>query len=181
MALRMLARHPSTARRLSQRLARFFVSDNPPIALVARLSTTYLDTQGDLLQVMLALVQSPEFWDASNTLFKTPMDYACSTLTATQGAADRKNLLLAMGFLAATGQPLHGWQTPDGYPTDAATWMAPEALTRRADFALALGRQSPDLAYIEPYLGAATLQAIAQARPALRPGLMLSSPEFMTK
>lgn len=181
MALRMLARHPSTARRLCQRMARFFVADEPATALVARLSTTYLESHGDLLQVMLALVQSPDFWAPGNTLFKTPLDYACSALTATQSATDRRNLLLAMGFLGTAGQPLHGWQTPDGYPTDARTWMAPEALTRRADFALALGRQGPDLAYLERYLGDASLQAIAQARPNLRAGLLLSSPEFMTK
>ena len=31
---------------------------------------------------------------------------------------------------------MHGWQTPDGYSFSAATWRVPEALTRRADFAL---------------------------------------------
>ena len=28
---------------------------------------------------------------------------------------------------------MHGWPSPDGYATSAATWLAPEALTRRAD------------------------------------------------
>jgi uncharacterized protein (DUF1800 family) len=109
------------------------------------------------------------------------MDFACSALTATQGAQDRRNLLLTLGFLKNAGQPLHGWQTPDGYKTDAATWLAPEALTRRADYALALGRPTADLEFLLPFLGASTRETIAQQRPGQRNGLMLASPEFMTK
>jgi uncharacterized protein (DUF1800 family) len=89
--------------------------------------------------------------------------------------------VLTMGFLANAGQPLHGWQTPDGYKTDAATWLVPEALTRRADYALALGRQSPELDFLAPFLSEATRQSIAQERPGLRAGLALASPDFMYK
>jgi uncharacterized protein (DUF1800 family) len=180
-AIRMLAHHPSTARRLSLRLAQFFVSDQPSTDLVNRLSQNFLQSQGDIKQWLQTLLQSPEFWDPANRLFKTPMDFACSALTATQGAQDRRNLLLTLGFLSNAGQPLHGWQTPDGYKTDAATWLAPEALTRRADFALALGKQSVDLEYLLPFLGEATRQTVAQQKPGQRFGLMLASPEFMYK
>ncbi len=180
-AIRMLARHPQTARRLSLRLAQFFVADQPSPELVQRLAKAFLDSQGDIKVWLQALVQAPEFWDPANRLFKTPMDFACSALTATDGAQDRRNLLLTLGFLNNAGQPLHGWQTPDGYKTDAATWLAPEALTRRADFALALGRQRVELDFLQPYLGAATLAAVAQQKPGMQSGLMLASPEFMYK
>ena len=180
-AIRMLAHHPSTARRLSLRLAQFFVADQPSADLVNRLSQNFLQSQGDIKQWLQTLLQSPEFWDPANRLFKTPMDFACSALTATQGAQDRRNLLLTLGFLSNAGQPLHGWQTPDGYKTDAATWLAPEALTRRADFALALGKQSVDLEYLLPFLGEATRQTVAQQKPGQRFGLMMASPEFMYK
>ena len=180
-AIRMLAHHPSTARRLSLRLAQFFVADQPGTELVQRLSKSFLQSQGDIRQWLQTLLQSPEFWNPANRLFKTPMDFACSALTATQGAQERRNLLLTLGFLNNAGQPLHGWQTPDGYKTDAATWLAPEALTRRADYALALGRQSEDLEFLLPYLGAATRETVAQQRPGQRNGLLLASPEFMTK
>jgi uncharacterized protein (DUF1800 family) len=180
-AIRMLAHHPSTAKRLSLRLAQFFVSDTPSAELVQRLSRTFIDSRGNIKSWMQTLVESAEFWDPANRLFKTPMDFACSALTATHGGQDRKNLLLTLGFLNNAGQPLHGWQTPDGYKTDAATWLAPEALTRRADFALQLGKQDVDLDYLHPYLGTATLQTVANQRPALRNGLLLASPEFMYK
>lgn len=180
-AIRMLARHPSTARRVTLRLAQFFVADNPPQDLLDRLRQSFTSTQGDMRQVMRVLLDSPAFWAAENRLFKTPLDYACSVLAATHGADDRRHLVLTMGFLANAGQPLHGWQTPDGYKTDAATWLVPEALTRRADYALALGRQSPELDFLTPFLSGATRQSIAQERPGLRAGLALASPDFMYK
>nr|WP_295783406.1 DUF1800 domain-containing protein [Rhodoferax sp.] len=188
-AIRMLARHPATAKRVSLRLAQFFVTDQPSNELVQRISRSFTATQGDLRAVMRTVLESPEFWAPENRLFKTPMDYACSALAATQAATQeqiggepyRRNIVLTLGFLANAGQPLHGWQTPDGYKVDAATWLVPEALTRRADFALALARKSSDLEFLTPYLGAATREAVAKESAALRPGLMLASPDFMYK
>ena len=182
-AIRMLARHPATARRISLRLAQFFVADAPSPTLVAQLSQTFTDSQGDISAVLRTLLASGEFWALENRLFKTPLDFACSALTATQSAAgsDRRALVLAAGYLASAGQPLHGWQTPDGYAFDAATWLAPEALTRRADFAFALTRQPTDLEFLTPYLSEVTRQTIAKERPALRAGMMLASPDFMYK
>jgi uncharacterized protein (DUF1800 family) len=149
-AIRMLARHPATARRIAGRLATTFVSDKPPQALIDQLAATFTRTQGDIRAVMRTLVASPEFWKSDNTLFKT-------------------------------GQPLHGWQTPDGYKTDAATWLAPEALTRRADYAMALGNRINEPAYLQPFLSAASRERIAQEQAATRTGLMLASPDFMRK
>jgi uncharacterized protein (DUF1800 family) len=182
-AIRMLARHPATARRICLRLAQFFVADTPSAPLVAQLSQTFIDSQGNISAVLRAILASSDFWAPENRLFKTPMDFACSALTATQSAArsDRRALVLATGYLASAGQPLHGWQTPDGYAFDAATWLAPEALTRRADFALAITRQSSELDFLTPYLSDTTRQAIAREQVNLRSGLMLASPDFMYK
>lgn len=192
-AIRWLARQPQTAQRISLRLAQFFVSDTPPPAVVARLSQTFMASQGDMRAVLRTLFESPEVWQPENRLFKTPMDFACSALAAVQGAVqgaepapaqslpDRRPLVLTAGFLAQAGQPVHGWQTPDGYKTDAATWLAPEALTRRADYALAIARQAGEMAFLQPYLSETTRATIAQERPALRAGLALASPDFMRK
>ncbi len=180
-ALRMLARHPATAQRIARRLATTFVADKPPQELVDRLADTFSRTGGDIRAVMQTLVDSPAFWRADNTLFKTPLDFACSALTAHGGAKNQREIALTLGFLAQAGQPLHGWQTPDGYKTDAATWLAPEALTRRADYAMALGGRMPEPLYLQPYLSGATRERIAQEAPAARAGLMLASPDFMTK
>ncbi len=180
-AIRFLARQPATAQRISARLATFFVADKPPAALVNRLSKTFLATQGDLRAVMKTLVESPEFWVANNPLFKTPLDYACSALTAAGGVKERRDIVQTLGFLAQAGQPLHGWQTPDGYKTDAATWLAPEALTRRADYAMGLGQRTPEPVYLNAFLSPATQARIAQEPAQMRTGLMLASPDFMRK
>ena len=179
-AIRMLARHPSTARRVCLRLARFLVADQPAPELVQAMAKTFSQTQGDMRSVLHVVIESKDFWAAENKLFKTPMDYACSALAATESSGEPRNLLLATTFLNSAGQPIHGWQTPDGYAFDAATWLVPEALTRRADFALTLAKRG-DTDFLLPFLSQTTRNAIAQERPAMRAGLMLASPDFMYK
>jgi uncharacterized protein (DUF1800 family) len=180
-AIRMLARDPATARRIASRLATFFVADQPPQALVERLAKSFSASQGDMRTVLRTMIDSPEFWQPGQTLFKTPFDYACSSLAAVGGARDRRDYALTLGFLANAGQPVHGWQTPDGYKTDAATWMAPEALTRRADFAIALGRQAAEPRFLDAFLSPDTRERISREPAQLRTGLMLASPDFMRK
>ena len=165
-AIRLLARHPATAQRIARRLASTFVADQPPQALVDHLAAVFIKTQGDIRAVMKALVTSHEFWLASNTLFKTPLDFACSTLTVAGGAKERREIQLTLSFLAQAGQPLHGWQTPDGYKTDAATWLAPEALTSRADYAVAMGSRMTQPIYLEPFLSTASRERIGREAPA---------------
>ena len=180
-AIRMLARHPATAKRIAKRLASTFVSDKPPEALVDQLAATFTRTQGDIRSVMRVLIESPEFWRADNSLFKTPLDFACSALTAGGGVKERREIQLTLGFLAQAGQPLHGWQTPDGYKTDAATWLAPEALTRRADYAMSLSNRIPEPTYLQTFLSPASRERIAREEPTTRTGLTLASPDFMRK
>jgi uncharacterized protein (DUF1800 family) len=180
-AIRFLARQPATAHRVAARLATFFVADKPPAALVERLGKTFMATQGDIRAVMRTLVESPEFWSADSLLFKTPLDFACSALTAGGGVKDRRDVVQALGFLAQAGQPMHGWQTPDGYKTDAATWLAPEALTRRADFAMGLSQRIAEPTYLNAFFSPATQERIAREPVKMRAGLMLASPDFMRK
>ncbi len=180
-AIRMLARHPATAKRIATRLASTFVADSPPQALVDKMTATFIRTQGDIRATMQTLITSNEFWAPRNTLFKTPLDFACSALTATGGAKDPRDINQTLGFLAQAGQPMHGWQTPDGYKTDAATWLAPEALTRRADFALSLGSRVAQPAFLEAFLSPDTRARIGREPAGQRTGLMLAGPDFMSK
>lgn len=180
-AIRMLARHPATAQRIAARLARFFVSDTPSLALITRLAHSFSSSQGDVRKTLRTLIESPEFWQADQTLFKMPIDFACSALAVLGGPKERSDIAKTLDFLSNAGQPVHGWQTPDGYATDAATWLSPEALTRRADFAVSLGRQTSEPQFLIQFLSPATRQRIAQEPSSLRPGLMLASPDFMRK
>jgi uncharacterized protein (DUF1800 family) len=94
----------------------------------------------------------------------------------------RQDMNVVQGYLNASGQALFGWQTPDGYTTDANTWMAPEALTRRADLAFALAQQGMSTpTYLWPFFSSATQSRIAQEKPKDQISLMLASPDFMRK
>jgi uncharacterized protein (DUF1800 family) len=185
-AIKFLAQHPATAQRISARLATFFVTDKPSKALTDRLARTFTQTGGDIAAVMKSLIESPDFWESGNTLFKTPMDYACSSLAAAGTVKDEanrnQNLRQATGFLNQAGQPLHGWQTPDGYKTDASTWLAPEALTRRADYAFGLAPRIEEPSFLQQFYGANTRERIAKETAInMRTSLLLAAPEFMSK
>src|SRR5262249_1244004 len=51
----ILARHPSTARFVSKKLAQRFLADDPPRAVVDRMASTFATTDGDLRAVLQTL------------------------------------------------------------------------------------------------------------------------------
>ena len=73
--LHLLAHNPKTAHFISQKLAMRFVADDPPPALVDRMTQTFLKKNGDIREVMRTMFQSPEFWspDAYRAKVKTPL------------------------------------------------------------------------------------------------------------
>src|SRR5204863_3577499 len=70
-----LARHPATARHLATKLARHFVADEPSPALVDRLASRFLETDGDLKEVTRALVSAPESWVPEQAKIKRPAEW----------------------------------------------------------------------------------------------------------
>jgi uncharacterized protein (DUF1800 family) len=135
-ALDVLAKHPSTARHIASKLARRFVADEPPPALVDRLAQRFLATDGDLRAVMQSLADSPEFRATRRAKFKTPYQYVLSAVRATGIVTTNVRPLMAQ--LAQLGQPLYGCQTPDGWHDTEADWLNPNAITQRVNFATAL-------------------------------------------
>ena len=67
-----LARHPATARHIAHKLARHFVADDPPPALVAKLEKSFIETDGDLKEVAKTLVTADEAWTPQRTKLKPP-------------------------------------------------------------------------------------------------------------
>jgi len=62
-ALDTLARAPATAHHVSYQLAQYFVTDNPPETLVARMADRFERTGGSIRETLETLFFSPEFWD----------------------------------------------------------------------------------------------------------------------
>ena len=137
-ALKMLANNPSTAKFISTKLARHFVSDNPPPALVDRMAETYRTSNGDIRAVLKTMIYSPEFWskEAYRAKVKQPFELAASTARAL-GAEVDVTLPLAQ-WVGRMGEPLFQAQPPTGYSDKSETWVNTGALLNRLNFALAL-------------------------------------------
>jgi uncharacterized protein (DUF1800 family) len=136
--IRILARHPSTARHIAFKLCRRFVADDPPKALVDRVAKRFLETGGDLRETVRAIVTSEEFFDPQyyRAKVKSPFEYVVSALRAV-GAAPEDALPIARQ-LAQMGEPLYLCQPPTGYSDTAEAWVSTGALVARLNFALQL-------------------------------------------
>lgn len=130
--LELLAMHPSTAKHLCAKLCTHFIG-HAPEETVHRLSEVYLDTGGDISNVLRELLLSDRFLQ-SPPVFKRPFDYMVSALRAVYALTDG-NLPL-QEHLEKMGQPLYQWPLPDGYPHGEAAWKG--TLLARWNFAIAL-------------------------------------------
>ncbi len=134
----LLVHHPSTAKFISTKLARRFVSDNPPPALVARMAQTFQSSDGDIRAVMKTMIYSPEFWsrDAYRAKIKTPYELVISTARALGTDVDTPMPLVQ--WTGRIGEPLYQCQPPTGYSDKADTWVNTGALLNRLNYSLAL-------------------------------------------
>jgi uncharacterized protein (DUF1800 family) len=135
-ALKMLANDPHTARFISAELARHFVSDTPPPALLDRMTNEYESSGGDIRSVMKAMIYSPEFWSKQTyrAKVKTPFELVSSTARALN--ADVTISLPLTQWVGRMGEPLFLCQPPTGYSDKSETWVNTGALLNRLNFAL---------------------------------------------
>jgi uncharacterized protein (DUF1800 family) len=127
-ALADLARHPSTARHIATKLARHFIAEKPPEAVVERLRRAFLDTGGDLAAVTRALLLSEEAWQAPPVKMTPPFDF----VVGLQRSLDFKVQPFELIRLShALGQPLWRPPSPKGWPDSDDAWMGPSALRER--------------------------------------------------
>ena len=136
--LDILAKHPATATFIATKLARRFVSDDPPKALVQRAAETFLATDGDIRQVVRTIVTSAEFFApaAQRAKVKTPFEFVVSALRAT--GAETSNAMPLIQSLRELGMPLYLCQPPTGYADRADAWVNTGALLSRMNFSVAL-------------------------------------------
>ncbi|HEX8459702.1 MAG TPA: DUF1800 domain-containing protein [Pyrinomonadaceae bacterium] len=138
MVLDILAKHPATARFISTKLARRFVTDNPSPALVERIAAVYTKSDGDIRATLRAVFASPEFNAPENyrAKIKTPFELAISAVRSLGGETTGAPALHQ--WIARMGEPLYQYQAPTGYPDTAEHWVNTGALLERMNFALAL-------------------------------------------
>lgn len=166
--LDMLSVHPATAKRIATKLCQRFVADEPPAALVERVTKAFLESKGNLRATYEAVFFSPEFFAGENMRAKTksPFEFTASALRASgatlvaadgfrtrlplraveAGATlgrggdrlDRMPRKTAMLHLVELGQPPYVWGPPTGFPEDSTHWVSAGALVSRLNFSLSL-------------------------------------------
>lgn len=162
--LDLLATHPSTARFIATKLVRRFVSDEPPADLVDRAAATFLDTNGDIREVVRTIVTSDAFFaDAAfRSKVKTPFELVVSASRALGGRPDATPL--SAQVIARLGQPIYGRQTPDGWPDVADEWINTGAILNRMNFGLAVGANRLPGARLQQWETARTLASAPTAQ-----------------
>lgn len=139
--LEMLAHHPSTAKFITRKLAVRFVSDNPPQTLLDKMAKTFKDKDGDIREVLITMVSSPEFWNAQALREKTksPFELVISSVRSLNAEINQPYQLYT--WANKMGQHLYGYQAPTGFPDRGQYWINTGALLSRMNFGLALATE----------------------------------------
>jgi uncharacterized protein (DUF1800 family) len=182
--LRDLAVHPFTARFVSWKLARHFVADEPPQALVERMAQRFLTTGGDLPEVYTELVRAPEAWSPVPAKVRTPWEWTVASL---RGLGVRSaDGLDPHALLDRLGQPVWTPGSPAGWPDVGGAWAGSNLMLRRIEAARAFAelhggaQEAPALAgaLFGDAVSPQTRRALAQASGRDAVALLLLSREF---
>jgi uncharacterized protein (DUF1800 family) len=182
-----LAHSPATAKHIATKLVRHFVADEPPPALVERLSKRFRDTGGDLMAVTKTLVTAPETWQTPRDKLKKPGEWTMAAMRASGLAV--KDVRRVVNTQNLLGEPLWRPPAPKGFSDNSAAWL--DGLAERLDIANQVGRivgntgQEPDEmvdAALGPLASRETRQTVknAESRPQAL-ALLLMAPEFQRR
>ncbi len=131
--IEMLVKHPSTAKFICTKLARRFIADNPPQALIEKAAQTFLDTNGDIKSVLRVILL--DGLPLAQPKYKRPVNFLLSALRMLNVETDG---IALHDYLVRMGQLYFNWPTPDGYPDYSEAWQG--NLMPRWQFAFALIR-----------------------------------------
>ena len=136
--LHLLANHPATARHVCTRMARHFIADEPPAAVVERMVAAWQRSEGDLRLVTEAMVTSPEAWSPESRKLRTPEEFA---VCAWRLLGQRSDALQGDGNVDRMGQKVQAAPSPAGWPDRAEEWLGPEAVWSRVEWTQHLVRR----------------------------------------
>src|ERR1043166_2773593 len=136
--LDILATHPATAKFIATKLARRFISDDPPQSVIDRAAAVFLKTDGSIRETVRAIITSPEFFATASYRAKvrSPFESVAAAMRAMNVETDGDRPVLDL--IGRMGQPLFGRITPDGFPDRGDQWLSSGAMVARLNFAAAL-------------------------------------------
>lgn len=137
--LDILANHPATARFISTKLCRKFVSDVPPESLINSTAQVFLESYGDIKVVVRHILTSSAFESAVGQKFRRPMEFVVAMIRALTPYIRIENAYTVISALEPMGHVPFHWFPPNGYPDVQEAWMNTNGLLYRWNHALALG------------------------------------------
>ncbi|MBR0698025.1 DUF1800 domain-containing protein [Bradyrhizobium lablabi] len=137
-----IARHPSTAKFIAAKFARHFVADDPPPALVAKLTDVFTKSDGDLKALANALVDSDDAWRAPLAKMRSPYEFLVATGRLLARNPEEPGRYL--NGLNVLGQPLWSPAGPNGFPDTNAAWASPEGIKLRLDISAQIASMLAD-------------------------------------
>jgi uncharacterized protein (DUF1800 family) len=180
-----LARHPATAAHIATKLAIHFASDDPPQPLIDRLATRFRDTDGDLKEMALALIEAPECWSAPQVKLKKPSEWLAAVVRISGVEPEPRRLVQGQALL---GEPLWRPPAPAGFADRQDAWL--NGLAQRLDIAnqfatRVAAKLDPD-ALVDEALGPLasddTRNTVARAESRAQAlTLLLMAPEFQRR
>jgi len=138
-AVARIVAQPACARFVSRQLAMYFVSDDPPAALIERMAQTFMHTDGDIAAVLRTMLLSREFNAALGGKFKDPTRFVVSAVRFAYDGKPIYNTRPMLNWLNGLGEGPYNHQTPDGYPLTELNWASSGQMSRRFEIARAIG------------------------------------------
>ncbi len=131
--INILVRHPSTAKFVCGKLARFFIGDNVSAPMIESLAKTFTKSNFEIRPVVGAILNSPEFYDESNrwNKVKSPIEYSIGTMRALDTPVASMNNLIY--YANDMGQDLFNPPNVKGW-REGQTWLNTAALLKRREF-----------------------------------------------
>jgi len=145
--LDLLARHPSTARFISTKLCRRLVSDAPSEDVIARGADAFTSSNGDLAEVLRAIIGTADFWSEAfgPGKIKTPHEYVVSALRALGAEVTSARAFVegSASSLTSMGMPTYEALDPTGWSDRGTDWLPnPGSHLARMNFVLSLVSQT---------------------------------------
>lgn len=119
----ILAGHPSTAQFVASKMTRWLLRENPPQALVDQVAQTYLDTGGDIKQMIRVILSRENLrWSSSvyQPKFKRPFHLVTSLIRGLN--LEVNDPLYLNYYLSVMGHSPFNWHPPTGYPDTVNAW-----------------------------------------------------------
>ena len=140
-----LSTHPATARHISRELATYFVSDEPPQALIEAMSRAFMASDGSIAATLKVMFESDAFEASLSSKYRSPTQFVIASLRQAYDSRMIVNYQPVIGWMAMLGQPLYGYVTPDGYALASDAWNSSGQLSQRFEVARAIGGRVPKL------------------------------------